>query len=87
MIQKKKIRQKHITSKENQQEQNIGLILIMSDWKKNLWHVNHISIKLYDTKFRGDTTHDYKTFGVPIVNERMNQKVSFRTEAPLIKYH
>ena len=30
--------------------------------------------KLYDNTFRGDTTHDYKTFGVPIVNARMNQK-------------
>ena len=43
----KKIRQKHLTSKDNQQEQNIGLILIMSGWNKILWHVNHIYIKKY----------------------------------------
>ena len=35
--------------------------------------MNQIYIeKLYDTKFRGDTTHDYKTFGVPTGNARMN---------------
>ena len=28
--------------------------------------------KLYDTKFRGDTTHDHQKFGVPIVSERIN---------------
>ena len=50
--------------------------------------MNQISIKkLYDNKFRGDTTHDYKKFGVPIGNARMNKKVRFRTEAPLINYH
>ena len=43
--------------------------------------------KLYETKFRGDTTHDYQKFGVPIGNAKMNKKVMFRTEAPLIKYH
>ena len=49
--------------------------------------MNLISIKLHEDKFRGDTTHDYQTFGVPIGNERMNRKVRFCTEAPLIKYH
>ena len=50
--------------------------------------MNQISIKkLYDTEFRGDTTHDYQKFGVPIVNAKMTEKVQFRTEAPLIKYH
>ena len=43
--------------------------------------------KLYDTKFRGYTTHDYQKFGVPIGNARMNQKNRFCIEAPLIKYH
>ena len=43
--------------------------------------------KLYNTKFRCDATHDYQKFGVPIGNARMNQKVRFRTEAPLIKHH
>ena len=28
-----------------------------------------------------------KKFGLPIGNARMNQNVTFRTEAPLIKYH
>ena len=50
--------------------------------------MNQISIKkLYDAKFRGATTHNYQKLGVPIVNARMNQKVRFRTESPLIKYH
>ena len=50
--------------------------------------MNQISIKkLYKAKFRGDTTHDYQTFGLPIGNARMNKKVRFCTEAPLIKYH
>ena len=31
---KEKDKTKNITSKDNQQEQNIGLILIMSEWKK-----------------------------------------------------
>ena len=43
--------------------------------------------KIYDTMSRDDTKHDYQKSGVPIGNERMNKKVSFRTEAPLIKYH
>ena len=43
---------------------------------------------LYQTKFRGDTTHDYQKFGVPIgYAKKMTKKVQFRTEAPLIKYH
>ena len=42
---KKNIRQKNITSKDNKQEQNIGLILIMSGRKKISWHVNQISKK------------------------------------------
>ena len=49
--------------------------------------MNHISIKLYDTKFWGDITHDYQTFGVTIGNARMNQKVRFCKETPLIQYH
>ena len=44
-------------------------------------------IKLYETKFRGDTTHDHQKFGVPIGNIRMSKKVTLRTESPLIKYH
>ena len=43
--------------------------------------------KIYENKFRGDTTHDHQKFGVPIGNATMNKKVRFRTEAPLIKYH
>ena len=43
--------------------------------------------KLYQTKFRVDTTHDHQKFGVPIGNEKMTKKVQFLTEAPLIKYH
>ena len=42
---------------------------------------------IYDTKFRGDKTHDFQKFGVPIGNARMKQKVTLRTEAPPIKYH
>ena len=42
--------------------------------------------KLYLTKFRGDTTHNYQKFGVSVGNARMNKKVRFRIEAPLIKY-
>ena len=42
---------------------------------------------LYQTKFRGDTTHNYQKFGVPIGNAKMTKKVQFHTEAPLIKYH
>ena len=44
---KEKYKTKHLTSKGNQQEQSIGLILIMSGWKKILWLVNPISIKKY----------------------------------------
>ena len=29
--------------------------------------------KLYETKFRGYTTHNYLKFGVPIGNERMKK--------------
>ena len=49
--------------------------------------MSQIYIKIYDTKFRGYTIHKYQKFGVPIGNARTNQKVRFRTEAPLIKYH
>ena len=60
----------------------------MSGWKKNLWHVNQISIKkLYQTKFKGDKTQNYQIFGVPIGNAKMTRKVQFHTEAPLIQYH
>ena len=31
--------------------------------------------KLYDTEFRGDTTHDYQKFGVSIGNARMKKKL------------
>ena len=84
---KEKYKTKKLTSKDNHQEQNIGLILIMSGQKKILWHVNQISIKLYEDKFRGDTTQDYQKFGVTISNARMNKNVQFCTKAPLIKYH
>ena len=43
--------------------------------------------KLYETKFRGDTTHDFQKIGVLIGNERINKIFRFRIEAPLIKYH
>ena len=43
--------------------------------------------RLHQTKFMGDTTHEYQKFGVPIGNTKMTKKVQFRTEAPLIKYH
>ena len=43
--------------------------------------------ELYCAEFRGDIAHDYQIFEVPIGNARMNQKVKFCTEAPLIKYH
>ena len=49
--------------------------------------MNQISIKIYETKFRGDTTHDYQKIGVPIGNAILKKKVQFRTESPLIKYH
>ena len=41
----------------------------------------------YDTKFRGDKTQNYQKFEVQIGNARMNQNITFSTEAPLIKYH
>ena len=31
--------------------------------------------KIYDTKFRGDTTHDYQKFGVPIGNAITKKKL------------
>ena len=40
-----------------------------------------------DTKFRGNTTHDYQKYWVPIGNAIITQNVTFRTEAPLIKYN
>ena len=43
--------------------------------------------KMYQNKFKGDTTHDYQTFGVPIFNAKMTKQLRFRIEAPLIKYH
>ena len=36
---------KNRTSKDNKQYQDVGSILIMSDQKKMLGHVNHISIE------------------------------------------
>ena len=32
-------------------------------------------------------TYNYQKFGVPIDIAKMNKKVRFRTEAPLIQYH
>ena len=49
--------------------------------------MNQISIKVYQTKFRGDTTHDYQKFGLPIGNAKMTKKVHFFTEVPLVIYH
>ena len=45
-----------------------------------------IKIKLYQAKFRGDTTQNYTEFGVPIGNAKMTKKVQFYSEAPLIQY-
>ena len=49
--------------------------------------MNQISIKLYQTKFRGDNTQNYQKFGVPIGNAKITKKVQFHPEAPLIQYH
>ena len=78
---------KNITSKDNNQDQYVGLIFIMSGQKKILGHVNHISIKLYQTKFRGDDTKTYLIFRVPIGNEKTTRKVQLNPAAPVIKYH
>ena len=68
------------------QEQNIGFILIMSGrktfhdtWTIFLW-------KVYETKFRGEETHDYQKFGELICSAVMNKTVRFRKVAQLIKY-
>ena len=31
--------------------------------------------RIYQTKFRGDTTHEYQKTGVPIGNAKMTRKV------------
>ena len=43
--------------------------------------------KLHETKFRGDTTHNYQNFVVLIGNSRTKKIIRSRTEAPLTKYH
>ena len=49
--------------------------------------MNQISIKIYQTIFRGDNTKTYQIFGVPIGNAKTTRKVQFQPEAPLIQYH
>ena len=44
-------------------------------------------LKIYQTKFRGDKTQNYKKFGVRIGNAKMTKKVQFHPETPLIQYH
>ena len=49
--------------------------------------MNQISIKMYQTKFRGDDTKTFQIFGVPIGNAKIIIKVQFHPVAPVIKYH
>ena len=49
--------------------------------------MNQISIKLYQSKFRGDKTQNYQKCVVLIGNAKMTKKVQFHSKAPLIQYH
>ena len=78
----------NITSKDNNRDQDVGLILIMSGQKKVSEHVNQIYIKkIYQTKFWVDNTKTYQIFGVPIGNTKITRKSQFHPAAPVIKYH
>ena len=59
---------------DNQQEQKIGLIYIMSGWKKISWHVNQISIKLFQTKFGFDNTTNTKYLEYQLVMQKSQKK-------------
>ena len=43
--------------------------------------------KLYQTKFRGDDTKIFQTFGGPIGNAERTRKLQFHLAAPVTKYH
>ena len=87
MIKRKKKRPRNIPSKDNQQDQDLGSILIMSGWKKISGHVNHISIENCIKLDLGVMIKTYQIFGVPIGNAKMEREVQFHPAAPVIKYH
>ena len=84
MIKRKNKIPTNITSKENQQDQDVGSILIMSGFRTR---EPDFYEKIYQTKFRGDDTKSYQIFGVPIGNAKITRKVYFHPAEPVIKYH
>ena len=73
MIKSKKIRQKL-----NFQGQSAGTkdwFILYHEWfEQTLWGTRFL-LKIYDTRFRGDTTEEYQKFGVQISNAKMNKKL------------
>ena len=49
--------------------------------------MNHISIKDYQTEFRGGDKKIYQLFALPIGNEKITNEIQFQPAAPVIKYH
>ena len=86
-VKSKRNKPRNITSKGNQQDQDVGLILIMSGYKKISVHVKQISIKNCMKTFRSDDTKTYQIFGLPIGNAKTSRKVQFHQAAPVIKCH
>ena len=84
MIKRKNKIPTNITSKENQQDQDVDSILIMSGFRT---HEPDFYKKMYQTKFRGDDTKTFQIFGLPIDNAKITRKVQFHPAAPVIKYH
>ena len=74
MIKRKNIRQKNITSKDNQQDQDVGLD---HEWLEENFRTREPDFyrKLYQTKFRGDDTKTYQISGGLIGNSKITRKV------------
>ena len=70
-------------SDENQQDQDIGSILIMSGYKKISGHVNQIFIENCIKLNEGMMI----IFGLPIGNVKITRKLQFHPAAPVIKYY
>ena len=72
---KEKEKQRNITSKGNQKDQDVGLILIMSGQKKIPGYVNYSSIlKNYQNEFWGDDKKTYQIFGVTVGNTKTTRE-------------
>ena len=59
----------------------------MRGQKKISGNMNHIYIKMYQNKFRGDDTKTYQILGVPIGNMKIRRKVRLHPASAVIFYH